>query len=61
MWIHGGSFDSGAGSEDSYDGSILSSYGDVIVITINYRLGVFGFLYTGDDRMDNGEKIEHSL
>ena len=39
-----------------YVGDTLSSYGDVIVVTINYRLGVFGFLYTADERMENGEK-----
>ena len=55
MWFHGGSFDAGSGSENSYDGNTLSSYGDVIVVTTNYRLGVLGFLYTGDDRMDNGD------
>ena len=55
MLFHGGSFYAGSGSENSYDGNTLSSYGDVIVVTTNYRLGVLGFLYTGDDRMDNGD------
>lgn len=48
VWIHGGGFI--IGSEFSYtnDGRFLASYGDVVVVSINYRLGVFGFLYGGD-------------
>ncbi|XP_061692598.1 neuroligin 4 X-linked a isoform X2 [Syngnathoides biaculeatus] len=46
VYIHGGSFMEGTGN--MIDGSILASYGNVIVITINYRLGVLGFLSTGD-------------
>jgi para-nitrobenzyl esterase len=41
VWIHGGAFTSGAGS--LYDGEALAKKG-VVVVTINYRLGVFGFL-----------------
>jgi para-nitrobenzyl esterase len=43
VWIHGGGFTSGSGSTPIYDGAALASRG-MIVITINYRLGVFGFL-----------------
>ncbi|XP_077199421.1 neuroligin-4, X-linked isoform X2 [Paroedura picta] len=46
VYIHGGSYMEGTGN--MVDGSILASYGNVIVITINYRLGVLGFLSTGD-------------
>jgi para-nitrobenzyl esterase len=42
VWIHGGGFASGSANE--YDGRVLSRQGDVVVVTINYRLGVFGFL-----------------
>ena len=41
VWIHGGAFTSGAGS--LYDGEALAKKG-VVVVTVNYRLGVFGFL-----------------
>jgi para-nitrobenzyl esterase len=43
VWIHGGSNVSGAGSEGTYDGVKLARKG-VVVVTINYRLNVFGFL-----------------
>ncbi|XP_071112432.1 carboxylesterase 1D-like [Haliotis cracherodii] len=46
IWIHGGGFVSGQGM--SFDGSNLAITGDVIVVTVNYRLDVFGFLSTGD-------------
>lgn len=39
MYIHGGSYK--AGSKNFYDGTGLSQYG-VVVVTINYRLGIFG-------------------
>lgn len=52
VWIHGGSFVTGSGSIPLYDGTSLAVNGDMIVITINYRLGPFGFLNLssyGDD------------
>ena len=42
VWIHGGGFTGGAGS--IYDGSVMAPKGNVIVVTINYRLSAFGFL-----------------
>ncbi|WP_407352631.1 carboxylesterase/lipase family protein [Luteimonas sp. R10] len=43
VWIHGGSLVAGAGSEAMYDGARLAARG-VVVVTINYRLGVLGYL-----------------
>jgi len=43
VWIHGGSFMSGAGSLPGYDGTRLAMRG-VVVVTINYRMGVFGYM-----------------
>jgi len=43
VWIHGGGFVSGASSVRLYDGSSMASHG-VVVVSINYRLGVFGFM-----------------
>ncbi len=43
VWIHGGGFTAGAGSEPWYSGANLARHG-VVAVTINYRLDVFGFL-----------------
>lgn len=43
VWIHGGSLRTGAGSQPLYDGAALARSG-LVVVTINYRLGVFGYL-----------------
>jgi para-nitrobenzyl esterase len=45
VWIHGGGNITGAGSQRLYDGSELVRRGDVVIVTINYRLGIFGFLH----------------
>ena len=45
VWIHGGAFVNGAGSSPIYDGRRFAAHGDVVVVTINYRLGAFGFLH----------------
>lgn len=45
VWIHGGAFRAGAGSSPLYDGTSMAENGGVIVVTINYRLGAFGFLH----------------
>ncbi|GBM49435.1 Acetylcholinesterase-1 [Araneus ventricosus] len=44
FWIFGGGFTFGSNRMDSYDASALAVQGNVIVVTINYRLGVFGFV-----------------
>lgn len=43
VWIHGGGFSGGSGSVPLYDGSALAARG-IIVVSLNYRVGVFGFL-----------------
>jgi para-nitrobenzyl esterase len=47
FWIHGGGYSGGSGSEPRHDGDFLPLKG-VALVTINYRLGVFGFLATTD-------------
>ena len=44
VWMHGGGFIFGTGSSALYDGTRLASRGDVVVVTINYRLGILGYL-----------------
>jgi para-nitrobenzyl esterase len=48
VWIHGGAFTIGSGSQALYDGSVLARRGDTVVVTINYRLGPLGFLRLAD-------------
>jgi carboxylesterase type B len=44
VWIHGGGFTGGSGSDTTFDGGNMASRGDVVVVTINYRLSTLGFL-----------------
>ena len=46
LFIHGGSFNFGTASDHSVNGAVLAAAGQVIVVTLNYRLGFFGF-FTG--------------
>lgn len=49
VWIHGGGFVFGAGSEASYHGDGYAERGDVVFVTFNYRLNGFGYLQTSRD------------
>ncbi|BBX85537.1 carboxylesterase family protein [Mycolicibacterium aubagnense] len=44
VFLHGGAFASGGGLLDWYDGSALAADGDVVVVSVNYRLGALGYL-----------------
>jgi para-nitrobenzyl esterase len=48
VWLHGGGFSSGSGSGRILDGTSLAQTHDVVVVTINHRLNVFGYTYLGD-------------
>jgi para-nitrobenzyl esterase len=48
FWIHGGGFAQESGSWPWIDGEALARRGDVVVVTINHRLNVFGYLHLGD-------------
>ncbi|KAG0326490.1 hypothetical protein BG004_002976 [Podila humilis] len=50
FYLHGGSFTTGTGSDPAFDAANMASRGQVVVVTINYRLGLFGFL----ERVDAG-------
>ena len=45
VWIHGGGYSTGSGAQLIYRGRDLARNGDVVVVTINYRLGALGFLH----------------
>ncbi len=53
VWLHGGGYSIGSGSWPVYDGTALARRGDVVVVTVNHRLGIFGYLhlaeFIGDD------------
>ena len=44
VWIHGGGFRQGSGAHMLSRGQVLAARGDVVVVTVNYRLGALGFL-----------------
>jgi para-nitrobenzyl esterase len=44
VWLHGGGFSSGSGGDPFCEGQNLARIGDVVVVTVNHRLNVFGFL-----------------
>jgi para-nitrobenzyl esterase len=48
VWLHGGGFEAGTGSMQLYDGTRVARRGDVVVITVNHRLNVFGHCHLGD-------------
>ncbi|KAF3401238.1 Carboxylesterase 4A [Talaromyces pinophilus] len=48
LWIHGGAMINGAGSDSTFDGASLVSRGDVVLVSINYRLNIFGLLSLND-------------
>lgn len=48
VWFHGGGFSSGNGSSNAYDGVRLANRGDVVVVTVNHRLNIFGYTYLGE-------------
>ena len=47
FWIHGGGFSTGSGSSLWYDGTNVARKQDVVVVTINHRLNVFGYCHLG--------------
>jgi para-nitrobenzyl esterase len=48
VWLHGGAFTSGSGGPVIYDGTDLAANQDVVVVTVNHRLNIFGYLYLAE-------------
>jgi para-nitrobenzyl esterase len=48
VFIHGGAFEEGSAADSWYDGSALADRGDVVIVSLQYRLGALGFLELGD-------------
>ncbi len=65
VWIHGGAFITGTGAMPWYDGVSLARRGEVVVVTINYRLGVFGYLGTSNlgtcDQLAALDWVQHNI
>jgi para-nitrobenzyl esterase len=64
VWIHGGGFISGSGASNGTDGARLAQRGDVVVVTVNHRLNIFGHLYLGalsPEYADSGNAGQHDL
>ena len=57
VWLHGGGFFAGSSIEKlAYDGANMSHYGDVVVVSLNHRLNILGFL----DLSPFGKKYKNS-
>jgi para-nitrobenzyl esterase len=48
LWFHGGGFEAGSASQKVYDGTRLALRGDVVIVSINHRLNVFGHCFLGE-------------
>lgn len=51
VWVHGGSFSMGTGSAPMFEGTNLAAANDVVVVTVNYRLGLLGFFPVVGERL----------
>lgn len=60
VFIHGGGFISGAGSDPTYDGTTLVRRGQVVYVSLNYRLGAWGWL-PFDEYADPGFPVDSNL
>jgi para-nitrobenzyl esterase len=65
VWLHGGGFSAGSGATNAYDGARLAQRGDVVVVTVNHRLNIFGYMYLaelgGEQYADSGNVGQHDL
>jgi para-nitrobenzyl esterase len=61
VWIHGGAFTIGSASQPLYDGGALAEAGDVVVVTLNYRVGALGFLALGEAGRASGRAANVGL
>lgn len=57
VWLHGGAFAYGSGNRAVTEGANLARRGDVVVVSVNHRLNIFGFMHLADI---GGERFAHS-
>ena len=48
VWFHGGCYTAGSGTQALYNGGSLALQGDLVVVTLNFRIGALGYLYLND-------------
>lgn len=60
VWIHGGAYSLGSSAQRIYDGHRLSHLGEVVVVTINYRVGALGWLDLSDPSL-GGDRFDTNL
>ena len=61
VWFHGGAFFSGSTDLPIYDGRTLAALGQVVVVTVNYRLGVYGFLDARSTRAPGNQGLHDQV
>jgi para-nitrobenzyl esterase len=61
MWIHGGGFLTGSGTAPWYDGTALAAQEDIVVVTVNYRLGAFGGLMLDESGIGANNMLRDQL
>jgi para-nitrobenzyl esterase len=59
VWLHGGGWWGCAGTAPGFDGTRLAQRGDVVVVTVNHRLNLFGYLYLGDAALCRCRQCRH--
>jgi para-nitrobenzyl esterase len=60
VWLHGGGYQTGAGTASMYDGTALAGKRDVVLVTVNHRLNALGYLYLaglGDSRFAESSNV----
>ncbi|MBF4571713.1 carboxylesterase/lipase family protein [Herbiconiux sp. VKM Ac-1786] len=61
VWIHGGGYFAGSTAQRFYDATTLAAEGDVVVVTVNYRLGILGFVDFSSLNRATGESFGHGF
>lgn len=61
VWVHGGAYVLGSANQPLYRGRVLASEGDVVVVTVNYRLGAFGFLDLSEFSTAGGMRFDTNV
>jgi len=61
IWIYGGGYMSGTSTLDVYDAAHMAASSDVIVASMQYRIGAFGFLYLAPHILTNHDEAQGNM